>query len=178
MTTTESFFASQKANVDAFFALGHTAFEGVEKLAELNLQVAKTTLGEAAETSQTVLAIKDPKELIALQTALFKGMPEKLTGYSRHVYDIVTATAAEVRKAAEATAAEGQKKFVAAVDAAMKNAPAGSESAVALVKTAMAAATSAYENAQKAATQAATVAESNMQAVVATAKKAIAAPAS
>ncbi len=175
MSTNETFVATQKASLDAFFGLAHSAFEGVEKLAELNLQVAKTTLGEAAETSQSMLAMKDPKELVALQTALMKSLPEKVSGYSRHVYDIVSATAEEVRKATEATAADSQKKFVAAVDAAMKNAPAGSENAVALVKSAMAAATSAYENAQKAATQAAAVAESNVKAVVATAKKAIAA---
>ena len=48
--TTEQFAAAQKAQLDTLFGLTHKAFEGVEKLVELNLQVAKTTLSEAAET--------------------------------------------------------------------------------------------------------------------------------
>ena len=47
MTTTytaEQFLATQKASLDILFGLTTKAFEGVEKLVELNLQVAKTTL--------------------------------------------------------------------------------------------------------------------------------------
>jgi phasin family protein len=172
MMTAEQIVAAHKANLDTLFGLTNKAFEGVEKLVELNLQVAKAAMGEAAETTKAALSVKDAQELMALQAGLLQPAAEKAVAYSRHVYDIAAATSAEVGKVAEETAADAQKKFMAVVDTAVKNAPAGSENAVALVKSAVAAANNAYESVQKAAKQAADVAEANFQAVTSTAVKA------
>ena len=172
MLTAEQVLAAQKANLETLFGLTNKAFEGVEKLVELNLQVAKAALGEAAETTKAALSVKDAQELLALQAGLLQPAAEKAVAYSRHVYDIAAATTADVGKVAEETAADAQKKFMAVVDTAVKNAPAGSENAVALVKSAVAAANNAYETVQKAAKQAADVAEANFQAVTSTAVKA------
>ena len=49
MLTAEQILANQKANLTTLFDLSQKAFEGVEKLVELNLQVAKTTLDEVSE---------------------------------------------------------------------------------------------------------------------------------
>ena len=165
MLTAEQIVAAHKANLDTFFGLTNKAFEGVEKLVELNLQVAKAAMGEAAETTKAALSVKDAQELMALQAGLLQPAAEKAVAYSRHVYDIAAATTADVGKVAEETAADAQKKFMAVVDTAVKNAPAGSENAVALVKSAVAAANNAYENIQKATKQATDVAEANFQAV-------------
>jgi hypothetical protein len=56
MLTAEQLIAAHKANVETLFDLTNKAFEGVEKLVELNLQVARTTLTEASETAQAALA--------------------------------------------------------------------------------------------------------------------------
>jgi len=170
--TADQMIAAHKASVETLFGLTNKAFEGVEKLVELNLQVAKTTLGEVAETTQAALSVKDAQELLALQASLLQPAAEKAAAYSRHLYDIAAATNAEVTKVAEETAADAQKKFVSVVDTAVKNAPAGTENAVALVKSAVAAANNAYESVTKAAKQAAEVAEANFQAVTSTAVKA------
>jgi len=172
MTTTESLIAAQKSNLETLFGLTNKAFEGVEKLVELNLQVARTALGEAAETSKAALSAKDVQELLALQTGLLQPAAEKAAAYSRHLYDIAVATAAEVNKVAEATAADAQSKFLSVVDTAVKNAPAGSENAVSFVKSAVAAANNAFEGVQKAVKQATDVAEANFQAISASATKA------
>lgn len=172
MLTAEQLLAAQKANVETLFGLTQKAFEGVEKLVELNVQVAKASLDEAAEHAQAVLSVKDAQELLALQAGLLQPSAEKAAAYSRHVYDIAAATNAEVGKVAEAQLAEAQRKFMAVVDTAVKNAPAGTENAVALVKSAVAAANNAFESVHKAAKQAADVAEANFQAVTNTAVKA------
>ncbi|HUG23272.1 phasin family protein [Piscinibacter sp.] len=172
MLTAEQFAAAQKANVETLFGLTNKAFEGVEKLVELNLQVAKAAIGEAAETTRAALSVKDAQELMALQAGLLQPAAEKAAAYSRHLYDIAAATNAEVARVAEETAAESQKKFMSVVDSAVKNAPAGTENAVALVKSAVAAANNAFEGVQKAAKQAADVAEANFQAVTSSAVKA------
>jgi len=172
MLTAEQFAAAQKANVETLFGLTNKAFEGVEKLVELNLQVAKAAIGEVAENTRAALSVKDAQELRALQAGLLQPTAEKAAAYSRHLYDIAAATNAEVSKVAEQTAAEAQAKFMNVVDTAVKNAPAGTENAVALVKSAVAAANNAYESVHKAAKQAADVAEANFQAVTTTAVKA------
>jgi phasin family protein len=170
--TADQMLAAQKANLETLFGLTNKAFEGVEKLVELNLQVAKTTLGEVAETTQAALSVKDAQELLALQASLLQPAAEKAAAYSRHLYDILSGTNAEVAKVAESTVAEAQKKTLALVDNAVRNAPAGTENAVSLVKSAVAAANNAYESVHKAAKQAAEVAEANFNAITNTAVKA------
>ena len=167
--TPEQRMAAQKASVETLFGLTTKAFEGMEKLVELNLQVAKTSLAEAADTTYAAMSVKDAQELLALQASLMQPAAEKAAAYSRHLYDIMAGTGAEFTKTAETQMADSQKKVLAMVDTAVKNAPAGTESAVALVKSAVAAANNAYETAHKAAKQAAEVAEANFAAVTATA---------
>ena len=171
-TPAEQFAAAQKANLETLFALTSKAFEGVEKLVELNLQVAKASLTEVQTTATASLGAKDAQELLALQAGLLQPAAEKAAAYGRHLYDIAAATNAEVTKVAEAQVASAQANFTVAVDSAVKNAPAGTESAAALVKSAIAAATNAMESVQKATKQAADVAEANFQSLANTAVKA------
>ena len=172
MMTTEQMMAAHKSNVEILFGLTGKAFEGIEKLVELNLQVAKAAMSEVADTTKAALSVKDAQELMALQAGLLQPVAEKAAAYSRHLYDIAASTGAEVNKAAEASTADAQKKFMSMVDTAVKNAPAGSENVVALVKSAVAAANNAFDGVQKATKQATDVAEANFQAISATAVKA------
>ncbi len=165
MLTPEQILASQKATVETLFGLTTKAFEGVEKLVELNLTASKAALAEAAGTTQSMLSVKDAQELLALQASLMQPLAEKTSAYSRHLYDIASGTGAEFGKAFESQAADMQKKFLAVVDNAAKNAPAGSETAVAVFKSAVAAGNNALESVQKAVKQATEVAEANFNAV-------------
>ena len=172
MMTAEQLMAAHKSNVEILFGLTGKAFEGVEKLVELNLQVAKAAMSEVADNAKAALSVKDAQELMALQAGLLQPVAEKAAAYSRHLYDIAASTGAEVTKVAEATTADAQKKFMSMVDSAVKNAPAGSENVAALVKSAVAAANNAFDGVQKATKQATDVAEANFQAISATAVKA------
>jgi len=170
--TAEQVLASHKANLETLFGLTSKAFEGVEKLVELNVTAAKAALSETASHSQAVLSVKDAQELLALQASLFQPLAEKTAAYYSHVRDIAAGTGAEFSKAFESQAAEAQKKFVAAVDNAAKNAPAGTETSVAVFKSAVAAANNAFESVQKAVKQASDAAEANLNAVTSQAVKA------
>jgi phasin family protein len=172
MLTPEQVVAAHKANVQTLVGLTGKAFEGVEKLVELNLQVARAALTESGDAATAALSVKDVQELLSLQASLLQPAAEKVAAYNRHVYDIAAATNAEVTKVAEAQLADAQKKFMGLVDSAAKNAPAGTENAVALVRSAVAAANNAFESVQKATKQAADIAEANMQAITTTAVKA------
>jgi phasin family protein len=172
MLTVEQVLASNKANVEILLGLTSKAFEGVEKIVELNLTASKAALAESGEHAKALLSVKDAQELLALQSGVFQPLAEKTAAYSRHLYDIASGSSAEFGKTFEGQAAEAQKKFLGLVDSAAKNAPAGSETAVAVMKSAVAAASNALESVQKAVKQATDVAQSNFNAVAATAAEA------
>lgn len=170
--TTEQLLAAHKANIETLFGLTSKAFEGVEKLVELNVTASRAALTEAANHSQAVLSVKDAQELLALQAGLFQPLAEKTASYSRHLFDIASGAGGEFTKAVETKTAEAQKAFTNLVDTAAKNAPAGSETAVAVIKSAVSAANNAFESVQKAVKQASDAAEANFNAVAANAAEA------
>ena len=169
MLTAEQIMASHKANIETLFGLTHKAFEGVEKLVELNLQATKAALAESANHAQAVMGVKDAQELMALQAGMVQPLAEKTAAYSRHLYDIATAAGADLGKTFEEQTADAQKNVMGLVDSATKNAPAGSETAVAVFKSAVSAGNNALESVQKAVKQATDVAEANFNAVANTA---------
>jgi len=170
--TPEQFAAANKAQFDTLFGLTNKAFEGFEKLIELNLQVVKSTLAEGQESAQRALSAKDPQELLALQASLTQPVAEKALSYARHLYEIASSTQAEFARVAEAQYEEQNRKVQALVDNVAKSAPAGSETAVAVMKSAITAANTTYETIQKASKQAVEVAESNFNAAATAATKA------
>ncbi len=165
MLTVEQVLAAQKANVETLLGLTSKAFEGVEKIVELNLSASKAALSETGESAKAMLSVKDAQELMALQQSLLQPLAEKTAAYSRHLYEIATGTTDEFKKAMESQTAEAQQKFADMIESATQNAPAGSEAAVAVMKNAVAAATNALESVQKAVKQATEAAESNFNAV-------------
>jgi phasin family protein len=169
MLTVEQVVASHKANMETLFGLTNKAFEGVEKIVELNLTASKAALAEAGDHTKAVLGVKDAQELLALQAGFFQPLAEKTAAYSRHLYDIASSSTAEFSKSVEGQASAAQAKFAGFVDAAAKNAPAGSESAVAVFKSAVSAANNALESVQKAVKQATDAAEANFNNVAANA---------
>lgn len=169
MLTVEQIMSTNKASIDTLFGLTSKAFEGVEKLVELNLAASKAIMADAASQTQSILSIKDAQELLTLQSGLLQPLAEKTAAYTRNVYDITTGTSAEIGKAVEAQTAEGQQKFMSLMESAAKNAPAGSETAVAYMKSAVSAANSALETVQKSVKQATELVESNFNAVAANA---------
>jgi phasin family protein len=172
LLTPEQLAAAQKANLETLFGLTNKAFEGIEKLVELNLQVVKSTLAENQENAQRALSVKDAQELLALQASLTQPVAEKVLSYGRHLYEIASATQAEFARVAEAQYEEQNRKVQALVDNVAKNAPAGSETAVAVIKSAITAANTTYETVHKATKQAVEIAESNFNAAATAASKA------
>lgn len=167
MQTAEQLIATQKANVETAFTLANMAFNGAEKVVRLNVQTARSALDEAATQAQSVLSVKDAQTFVAIQGELLQPLAEKTAAYGRQVFDIASATNADVAKVLETQLADLQQHFLAAVDTAFQNAPAGSENAVALVKANIAAAGSAYESLHKAAMQAVEAARGSSSTVTA-----------
>lgn len=173
MLTVEQLMASHKANIETLFGLTTKAFEGVEKIVELNITASKAALSEAAERTQTMLSAKDAQELLTLQSGLLQPLAEKTAAYSRHLYDIAVNAGTEISHSLEGQAANVQKKFTDMVDTAAQNAPAGTEPVVAIMKSSVAAAGNALESVQKTVKQATDMAEANFNNLTASATQAV-----
>lgn len=161
----ETILAAQKAQLETLFGLTNKAFEGVEKLVELNLAAGRAVLNETSANVQALLSVKDAQELMALHTNLLQPIADKTLAYGRQVYDIAQNTGTEFSKAFEVQAGEAQRNFNQLVESSAKNAPAGTETSVAVFKSAVSAANNAFESVQKAVKQASDMAEANFQAV-------------
>lgn len=153
-----------KANAEAAIRAAGIAFEGTERLIELNLKAARAAFADTAKTAKSLTSVKDMKALLAMVPP--GGLPsvEKAADYARGVWEITSTASSELSKLGEERATEFNKAVVAALDQAAKSGPAGSDVAVAAVKSAIAAANSAYDSAVKAAKQVADLTEANVAA--------------
>lgn len=162
----DQFSAATKSNLQAQLDLINTltakAFEGVEKIVELNLSATRASLEEATVVARQLASAKDPQEALSLASAQAQPGAEKAAAYGRHLATIVSTTQAEFTKAAEAQIAENTRKVSALIDELSKNAPPGSEQAVSLLKAALSNANAGYEQLTKNSKQAVEALEANL----------------
>lgn len=156
--------AANKAGIETLLTLANTAFASTERLAALNLNVARSTIEDSVSNAKGLFGAKDPQELLGYQSSLAKPAVEKAAAYSRSLYEIATQMQEEMGKIFEAQFAELNKTMNAALDQAAKNAPAGSDVAFTAMKTAIAAANSAYDSVTKAVKQVSQITEANVAA--------------
>ncbi len=157
----EQIAAAQKANLETLSSLTNQALQSIEKLVELNMQIAKQSLSESMGSAKKALEVKDIQQLLAHQAEAVQPMAEKIMAYSRHLYELAHETQASFTKSAEKEFQAGQKKINGLVEDWTKNAPAGSDTAVTAMKQAIASATNVFETSQKAVKHAVEVAQTN-----------------
>ena len=145
---------AQNTGVQQAFALATNAFDGIEKLVALNLQVVKMTLAENQAIMTRAVSAR-PEELFALSTSLMQPAAEKVAAYSRHVYKILTAMQGQFTSATQAQFQQYQRDTQELVASLAKQAPLGSETGVTLWNSAVSKASAASEAAYKAAKEAA-----------------------
>ena len=169
--TPEQIAAAQKANLETLSGLTNQALQSIEKLVELNMQIAKQNLSDSMNSAKKALEVKDIQQLLAHQAEAVQPMADKIMAYSRHLYDLAHETQASFTKSAEKEFQDGQKKMNALVEDWTKNAPAGSDAAVQAMKQAIASANNVFETSQKAVKHAVEVAQTNMSSATDTVMK-------
>jgi phasin family protein len=170
MFTKPEDFAKSGINSALFFA--NTTFDGIERLALLNLAAARSVFEGAMSNVTALLGAKDVQSFVSIQKELASPSIDKGMEYSRNVIAIATETKDKLAKEVETKVAENTAKVSGLVEKALASAPAGSEVAVAAVKTAIKSANEAYEGLNKAAKQAAEVAEASVAAATSATMKA------
>ncbi len=172
MFTKPEDFAKSGFNFALFFA--NTAFDGIERLALLNLAAARSVFEVSLSNIESLLGAKDVQSFVSLHKELSTTSIEKGLEYSRNVISIASETKDKIAKEVESHVADTSAKVSGLVEKALAAAPAGSEVAVAAVKTAIKSANEAYEGLNKVAKQAAEVAEASVAAATSATIKAAA----
>jgi phasin family protein len=156
MFNSPDLIASQQASIDALYGVSRRVFDGIEAVIELNLEVARDGLSEAAEMTSGAFSVGEAQELLPLplQPAM-----ERVTGYSRKLYEIASKTQADVTQLAGDVASKAQSQWLAAVGSVGQGIPTGTDTPASFVQSAMSAANDAMATFQRAALQAVQMAE-------------------
>lgn len=161
-STPAPILAMSQANLAAAINIANIALGGAERLAQLNLQVARTVLEESAKSAQALASATSIQELMALQSTLAEPNVEKAVHYSRHIYQVASDTQAALSKVVEERVSDINNTLVDELEKMAKTAPAGSEAMVSMLKSGVAAANNAYDTLSKAAKQVVEVTEANV----------------
>lgn len=145
--------ANLEANLAMYSSLTNKTLETVEKLINLNLTAARSSMEESQAATRQILAAKDPQEFFSLVAAQAKPNLEKVVAYGGHLTTIANSTQAEFTKAAESQMAQFSRKVNELVEEASQKAP-GADGVMAIFKNAMGNATSTYEQFTKTTKQA------------------------
>lgn len=169
--TPDPILSMNKANLAAAINVVNIALGGAERLAQLNLQAARTLLEESAKNAKAIASATSLQDLVALQSNLTDPNVEKAVSYSRHLYQVASETQAAVSKVVEERVSEINSTLVDELEKIAKTAPAGSEAMVSMLKSGVAAANNAYDTLSKAAKQVVEVTEANVVNAAAVASK-------
>jgi phasin family protein len=161
----EQLVALNKANLEVAMKFAGVAIQGAERIMELQMKAAKSVFSDSVVNAKALASVKDVQQLAALKDELAQPAIEKATAYAKSVYDVTTATQAELGKLVEEQVAEYNKQVVATLDRLSKTAPAGSEVGIAAIKSGISAVNSAYENLSKVAKQFTEATQSNFESV-------------
>jgi phasin family protein len=109
-----------KAHLDEQFSLfsdmSKNLFSTMQKVNELNMQVAQTVLEESISSAQQVLEAKDPIEAITIATSQAQTAAEKLRAYQQHLTSIAAGTQVDLAKTAESHVPQATRTAAAVVE--------------------------------------------------------------
>ena len=172
----EQFAEINKSNVAQAQKLAALAIENTEKLVKLNIAAAKLAFAQSVEGVSAVTSVKDVQEFLALPGKYAETNVQTALGYSRGLYEVVSAAQAQYSTLAEEALAGYTKSLASWVEQASKSAPAGSDAAINAMKSTVAATTAAFDQFQKATKQVVSLADASYRAAADNASKAAVAP--
>lgn len=153
--------ALNRAQLETALKFAEIGSEGVEKLVDLQFRTAKNAFADGLRAAKQLGAVKDATELSAFGGNFPQPAWEKAQAYARSVYEVASATQAQITSLLEQQLGELNKNVEGVLEGALKNAPAGSEGAVAAVRSVVQSASAVCESMLKAAKQMAAMAEAN-----------------
>jgi phasin family protein len=94
-----------KSHLEAQFSfladLSRKMFDGVQRIGQLNVQVAQTVMEEAINSAHQMIESNTPTEYISVAASQVQPVAEKLRAYQQHLSNIAAGVQVELSKTAE-----------------------------------------------------------------------------
>jgi len=125
------FAGNQTKSIETVRALGQTALENAQELAQINYQAAQEAVAAAQAKAGELMKGKDPKAALELlQSAEVQEAVAQVADYQKKVAEVLRRGNQELVEAVEAAIDQSQDDLKDFVAAATSKAPAGSEAYV------------------------------------------------
>ena len=165
----EQMSVAQKASAEVLMTLMRTSFEGMQRLAELNMAAARETFSSNVATVTKLAASKDVGDMARANQELAR--PERMMEYWRNVYDLVSAMQKDVTAVMQANYTQLTKSAASAIEQKKSSAMDGSDVIASVMKNMLEQTNKAFDNMTQVASQMTNLANANIQAATtATAK--------
>ena len=158
----EQITAAQKASAEVLMTLMRTSFEGMQRLAELNIAAARETFSNNVATVSKLAASRDVGDMARANQELAR--PERLLEYWRNVYDLVTAMQKDVTAVMQANYTQLTKSAASAIEQKKSSAMDGSDVMANVMKNMLEQTNKAFDNMTAVANQMTHMANANIQA--------------
>lgn len=110
----EKMFGAHKASTEMLSGIMRTSFEGMQRLAELNMTMAQGAFSSAVTSANKLASSKDVKDMSSLNQQMPK--PEAMMEYWRDVYNIVSGMQKDVTTLMQANYTQLSETMAAAMD--------------------------------------------------------------
>lgn len=117
--------------------MSQRAFQSVQRINELNIQIAQSVMEDSLKSVQQVMVAQDPYEAASIAAAQAQPAAEKLRDYQQELTNIAANTQVELAKAAESHVPHASRTAAAVADEVARNAKTQTDQAVARQKAAM-----------------------------------------
>lgn len=117
--------------------ISERAFHGMQKIGELNIQVAQSMMEDSLKSAQQLLTTRDPYEAASIAAAQAQPAAEKWRSYQQGLTNIAASTQADIAKVAESHVPTASRTASAVADEVARTAKDQTEQAVGRQKAAL-----------------------------------------
>ncbi|MFC4158120.1 phasin family protein [Chitinimonas lacunae] len=161
---TQAYTEFLNQQLETVLRVSKIGLDSSERLARLQIDTAKQTIEQLAQTTSRLNEPRDLQSTLALRAELTQQIVESSLGLSRNLYELYSQTQTELSQLFEERLNTFNRSVVSAMDRAARSAPAGTDVMVSSVKSTVAATAAAVDSMTKAAKQVAEFADASVKA--------------
>lgn len=169
----EQLAAAQKANTEVLMAVMRTGFEGVQRIADLNMAATRELFDTTIANANTLMSAKDINDAARINQNLAQPNVERMVDYSRRLYELMAQMQKEMTGIIESQYSQFAKSAAGAIDKTKASAPVGGDVFAAAMKSMLDATNKVFDQMTAATKQLNDVAEANVKATTTATSKAV-----
>lgn len=172
MLNAEKIVSAHKSQLTALHDMTGKALNVVERIAQLNVDTARTHLQDHGEHMSILLSSKDLKSLSRLNEEVLHKIAEKTASYNHDLFKLASGLGSEFGELVQEQMKSAQQEFFSAVEATMSSLPESAGPVKDALKSAMVQASDAMISVQNVVKQAQDSGSAQLTTMVETASKA------